>query len=354
MTRVVLKPAFWPQPDQILWSGLFRKGHPLDEAGPLSHLSPVSIIGMEVSWGHWLGWVTRERPDLLDLDPVTRAAPEVLQAWLASMAHLVPATASFRINAVLRVLKTLAPALSLETHRKLARHYQRVTDRTPSRRKQGRIVSSGVLVDAGVKHYQKHQEAAARSVESARACRDAMMVTLLALMPMRRRPFTTLELGRSLQRTQTGWRVVLDGSDLKSEQYWEANVPEPAASLLTHYVDVVRPLLTVPGVADGGHLWLTKYGKLFFAGSLGVGIKQLTLQLLGVAIPPHFFRDCAATTMALSSAQDARGIRALLGHASDRTSELHYNQAGAIEAGRELQNIVLKRRRAARLARRKG
>ena len=354
MKRLALKTAAWPQPDQNLWSGLFRKGHPLDEAGPLSHLSPVSITGMEVTWGHWLGWVSRERPDLLDLDPLTRAAPEVLQAWLASMEHLVPATASFRINAVLRVLKTLAPPQSLETHRKLARHHQRVTDRTSSLRKLGRIVNSGLLVDAGVKHFQEHHASVASSIESARACRDAMMVTMLALMPMRRHAFANLELGRSLQRTPNGWRVVLDEVDLKSGKYWEASVPEPAARLLSQYVDLVRPRLMVIGAQDAGRLWLTKTGTPYAEGFLGVWIKQLTLSLIGIAIPPHFFRDCAATTMALSSANDARGIRALLGHASDRTSERHYNQASAIEAGRELQDIVLKRRKAARISRRRG
>lgn len=352
--RLALNPAAWPLPDQILWSGLFRKGHPLDEAGPLSHLSPVSIVGMEASWGHWLGWVSRERPDLLALDPVTRAAPDVLQAWLGSMAHLVPATASFRINSVLRVLKTLVPAQSLEVHRNLARYYQRVTNRTPSRRKQGRIVSSGVLVAAGAKHYRENQEAAAHTMERTRACRDAMMVTLLALMPMRRRAFANLELGRSLLRTTNGWRVVLDAVDLKYGQYWEAGVPEPAADLLTHYVDVVRPRLFVPGASDDSRLWLTKYGTPYRDGYLGVWIKHLTLRLVGTPIPPHFFRDCAATTMALSSAEDARGIRALLGHASDRTSEHHYNQASAIEAGRNLQDIVLKRRKAAKILKRRG
>jgi integrase len=345
VTRLALKMAAWPLPDQILWSGLFRKGHPLDEAGPLSHLSPVTVNGMEVTWGHWLGWIERDRSDLLDLDPIARAAPEVLQAWLASMKHLVPATASFRINSILRVLKSLAPAQSLEAHRNLALQHQRLTNRTPSSRKQGRIVNTGILVDAGVRHYQDHRESAATSIASARACRDAMMVTMLALMPMRRRPFTNLELGRSLQRTPSGWRVVLNSPDLKSGQYWEASVPTPASDLLTHYVDVIRPCFLIEGAHDACRLWLTKHGTSFKEGTLGVSMRQVTLQLIGVSIPPHFFRDCAATTMALSSAEHARGIRALLGHASDRTSERHYNQASAIEAGRELQDIVLKRRR---------
>ena len=354
MTRLALKPAAWPQPDQILWSGLFRKGHPLDVAGPLSHLSLISITGMEVTWGHWLGWVTRERPDLLRLDPLTRAAPEVLHAWLGSMSHLVPATASFRVNAVLRVLKTLAPPEALIAHRKLALFHERIADATPSRRKLGRIVATGVLVDAGVAHYLQHQDEASSSIESVYGCRDAMMVTLLALMPMRRHPFANLELGRSLQRAEGGWRVILDGVDLKSGQYWEASVPEPAASLLTHYVDVIRPRLKLPGAQDACRLWLTKHGTPYGEGYMGVWIKQLTSRLIGVAICPHLFRDCAATTMALSSARDARGIRALLGHASDRTAERHYNQASAVEAGLELQDIVLARRKAAKTTRKRA
>lgn len=144
--------------------------------------------------------------------------------------------------------------------------------------------------------------------------------------------------------------MLLEASDLKSGQYWEARVPEPTASLLTHYVDVVRPCLLVPNAQDERRLWLTNRGTPYKQGHMGVWIKQLTFQLIGVAIPPHFFRDCAATTMALSSAEHARGIRAILGHASDRTSERHYNQASAIEAGRELQDIVLKRRKAAKIS----
>lgn len=104
---------------------------------------------------------------------------------------------------------------------------------------------------------------------------------------------------------------------------------------------------------DTGHLWLTKYGTLYKLGPMSAWIKKLTKRLLGTAISAHLFRDFAATTMALSSAEHARGIRALLGHASDRTSERHYNQATSIEAGLELQAIVLYRRKTARFARRR-
>jgi Resolvase, N terminal domain len=109
-------------------------------------------------------------------------------------------------------------------------------------------------------------------------------------------------------------------------------VPEPAASLLTHYAGVVRPRLKVQDGLDARRFWLTENGTPYEHGSLGVWIKQLTFRLMGRAICSHDFRYCAATTMALSPATEAREIRSLLGQASDRTSERRCNQAGAIEA----------------------
>ena len=57
-------------------------------------------------------------------------------------------------------------------------------------------------------------------------------------------------------------------------------------------------------------------------------------------VTPHFFRDCAATTLAYDSPDSARLTRGLLGHTNFRTGEKHYNQAKGIEAGRRYADVL--------------
>lgn len=68
---------------------------------------------------------------------------------------------------------------------------------------------------------------------------------------------------------------------------------------------------------------------------------QVTKRLTGVRIPPHFFRDAAATSLARLSPQDARLIRALLGHSSFGVAERHYIRACTIEAGRNYASVLV-------------
>ena len=52
-------------------------------------------------------------------------------------------------------------------------------------------------------------------------------------------------------------------------------------------------------------------------------------------MPPHSFRDAAATTSSRASSDAARLIRPVLAHATYATAERHYIHAQGIEAGRD-------------------
>ncbi|MDA8252036.1 MAG: hypothetical protein M0Z28_23125, partial [Rhodospirillales bacterium] len=54
----------------------------------------------------------------------------------------------------------------------------------------------------------------------------------------------------------------------------------------------------------------------------------------GERLTPHRFRDSAATFIAEEQPEHVQIIAALLGHATLRTSEMHYNQAGMLSAHR--------------------
>jgi integrase len=63
-------------------------------------------------------------------------------------------------------------------------------------------------------------------------------------------------------------------------------------------------------------------------------VTLLTRRYLGVAVNPHLFRDCAATSIAVLDPGHVHIAARVLGHATLATTEKHYNQAQALEASR--------------------
>jgi len=63
------------------------------------------------------------------------------------------------------------------------------------------------------------------------------------------------------------------------------------------------------------------------------------------SLSPPFFRDCAATEIAISAPDQVRLIMPILGHTTLMTSERHYNQAGSLQAGRRYARTIADLRR---------
>lgn len=336
MRRIGAPFVEWPEADRHLWRTLFRQGHPLDDAGRLAHLRATSEEKLRNSYSYWLAWVSSTAPAQLRARPLERMSAAGLDAWRRSMDHLAPSTAATRLQAIGQVLRGMDPARPTKSEKSVIRYAKEHADFVGTQRKQGRVVDSAILQSAGIRHFRAHLARAGSDLDAAVHCRDGVMIALLAAMPMRRRPFVNLEMGRSLRHGREGWRVCLDEDDLKAGTSWEASVPSSVHPLLEQYVETVRPLLASMSRHPSRLLWLTNEGSPIEAAYFGVRIKELTRRLIGRDISCHLFRDCAATTLALSSSDSARSIKALLGHASERTSTRHYIQATSIEAGRLL------------------
>ncbi len=336
MKRIGLRFEEWPEADRLAWVAMFQKGHPLDGSGPLSHYRDASIINLRNAYSYWLAWIRSEAPSLLLEAPLTRITAERLVARRDAISHLAPYSVSGQLQALGRILHALDRDRPDRREKAVINHATARAERVGSERKRGRIVDTGVLLQAGLLQFRRHIAVISTDPKAALHCRDGLMIALLALMPMRRRPLVGLELGRSLRRTATGWQVVLCEADLKCGASWESAVPHILVELLSAYVDQVRPILAGAAQVPGDHLWLTKEGRAMEAAYFGVRMKELTLRLIGRDISCHLFRDCAATTLAVTSPDMARLTKGLLGQSSDRTATRYYNQATSLEAGRLL------------------
>ena len=341
MRRIKLLERDWPEADRALLAQLTAQGGVLDESGPLSHLRQVSREFLVISYGRWLGWLSREEPAALSEPPLARATPERFRAWLTSMSHLAPQRRLNWGRLALRLLKAARPDMDWSGHtRALQLLWREATDHRSSR-KDGRIISSAVLLKAARERYETQGYGSAPAdFRSAKARRNAVMVAFLAVLPIRRRAFCGLEIGTSLQGTTTGLRVVLESEDLKVGPPWEAQVPSPLAELLADYLQHVRPVLQARGKSLTQALWLNEHGRPYNPVHLSTRIREITFDLVGVRVTPHFFRDAAATTLAYASPESARLTRAILGHSGFRTGEKHYNQATMVDAGRKYADLI--------------
>lgn len=337
---LVLPRTAWPVADRMMWDALHTKAGPFDNPGALAHLRQTSSNTLEVRYGRWMKWLEANDPDVLSLPPAERASLTRLQHWLDTLAHTKPMSRLMFVDGVLRVLRAADPDIDWTMQLRLLAGLKRAAGRGDPTRKQGRILSSKVLLKAGLVYANADAEAVPNILKRMICQRDGMMIALLALLPIRRRSFCELELGQSVHLTEDEIIISLSEDMTKTGVPWEAAVPLQIATLLRRYVAEVRPVLLARGGARHDILWVGMRGEIMGENYIGSRIGDVTLRLTGKRVSPHLFRDCAATTLARLSPESARLIRPVLAHSGFRTAERHYIHAQTIDAGRDYAAVV--------------
>ncbi len=332
--------ALWPDADREMWHSLRKHAGPLDDPGALSHLRETSCETLQRRYGRWIKWLSEAEPEAVALPPAERATLPRLQRWLADLEHTKPMTRLMFIDGVLRILTAAAPDMDWGLQRRLKLSLKRAAGRGDPKRKHGRILSSDVLLRAGLSYANLDTFEEPNALKRMMAQRDGTMIALLALLPMRRRAFCELTLNQSVIRHEGGWLISLSEEMTKTGIPWEAAVPAQVIPAFTQYIEVTRPAFLARGYEQHDRLWIGNRGEMIEADYIGKRIGQLTLELTGMRIPPHFFRDAAATTLARMSPESARLIRPVLAHSSFKTAERHYIHAKTIEAGRDYQALL--------------
>lgn len=341
-TPLALPFDTWPDIDKRMWQALFHRGGLLDDAGALSHLRLTTQEMLCRRYGRWIGWLGRADPAALLQPPPQRLTAGGLAAWLEDLAHTSPVTQHMFAHSVYWVLSSVDPDQDWAVQDRAIKWLDHKARNHQSHRKDGRVLSSAVLFEAGLRYAGPDADAASTPLKAAKFRRDGAMVALLSLMPMRRRSFLELDLEKSFEVAKDHITVRLSGDMTKNKLPWEAPVPKSLEPVLRRYVEEVRPWFLSRGGQSHNLLWVDNRGAPYKADYFGVRISQITEHLTGIRVSPHLFRDAAATTLSRASPKDARLIRPLLAHASFGTAERHYIQASTIEAGRSYAEILEK------------
>ncbi len=142
------------------------------------------------------------------------------------------------------------------------------------------------------------------------------------------------------------WWLLFRAEETKTGQPIEVPVPEVLVAPLHRYLERYRPALLQR--RNSRRLWINRYGDAMSDQALYRRITKVTKRRFGVAINPHLFRHCAATTIAIEDPRHVGIAKSLLGHSSLATTEAHYNQARALEAGRAYHAHIRELRRSSR------
>lgn len=339
MTDVTWRIPDWPAEDKALWRRMTTRVGPLDDGGELAHLRETSIRNVEIAYGRWLAWLGKHEPTALNEPPIPRVTPQRVRLWMEDVRDCAPNSRKMWIDGLIRFLTAAEPEVQIPFLRLVQRNLLQLANEDHGDRKIGRIPSSLDLIEAALTYAE--EASATSGFECARRQRDAAMIVFLAMVPIRRRSFVGLELGRTLLVTEEEITIVLAPEDVKSKNHYEIILREPGAGLLRRYLEEARPFLLSRALGKTDALWLADTGLPYSYTYIGKRIPLLTERLIGMKVPPHFFRDALATTFARASPDLARGTKAVLGHCDYRTSEKHYNHAQAIEAGRSYSDVLL-------------
>jgi integrase/recombinase XerD len=170
------------------------------------------------------------------------------------------------------------------------------------------------------------------------AYRDGLMISLLALIPLRRRTLAALRIGKQLIKSGELWALDIPAEDVKTKRPIEFPISAELQGRVDLYLNQFRCRIFDAGTHD--YLWASSRGRPMDDGTFYATVRRRTREALGFAVNPHRFRHAAATLWSTRDPVNVRGVKDLLGHASFGTTEKHYIMARSRIAWRALARAI--------------
>jgi integrase/recombinase XerD len=330
--RLHLPYADWPADDRLLW----ERGFSQDDSFADIRLAKASRDGCMWSWRRFLGFITNNEPEALEIAAAERLTLGRVKAFVA---HLATTNALNSVAAVIERLYTAARVMMPDRNWHWLRAIKlRLHAAVPAHSSGGPEITSVPLLDLGLKLLEdnKPRPGAKLGVRQAVAYRDGLMLGFVAYVPLRPKNLASIEIGRHLVLVHDRWFVVIPREETKTKKPIQFQIPKILVPYLVSYLDIVRPAV----LRGRKHhaLWVSpKGGALSY-----VGICKSLARLsgsLGVRFSPHDARDAAVNTWAIARPDQICVARDLLYHSKLDTTGL-YNRVRGIEASRAYRKLI--------------
>jgi integrase len=326
----------------------------------LAPCGPLDVGSVALTWsaarrkmvvyryGQWLNWLALR--GILDPEaaPAARLIPERVAQYVGALGELVaPQSVWMQVDGLFAFMRATQPEHDWTWLRRIVGRLK--VNAPPSKNKRTRVVPTLDLFNLGVSLMENPgRRGGAKTVRIATRFRDGLIIALLAARPIRLGNLEMIEIDRHIVFERGRYWLRFAVEETKTSRAIDEPCPDALTAYIARYVDHVRPyLLTLCSdrrEAETRRLWINRHGRPMAWHAIHEQIKYQTQLELGVAINPHLFRDCLATSVAIEDPDHVRVAAAMLGHATLATTNRYYNQATSIEAGRALSRQVAQRR----------
>ena len=335
----------WPLADRAAWEAACRPGIRLTRGGAASHLRAVTQNDLAKRYGYFLDFVSRSKRLDFEANAGAHVILENVEPYVDELKRRVSSVTVYgSIQKLRRITQLIAPAREIAWLIEIERE---LFSQTRPRSKWDRVVLAEVIVEAGLTLIAEAElPGKLPKLTRARMVRNGLMLALLAQYPIRLKNFAALELGRSVDRMNDTWWILLTASKTKEKRADERPVEdEDIAEALEKYLTVYT-LILARGTANTNALWLGINGEPMAQCTVSEVITETTRSILGVAISPHLFRAAATTTAAIHAGHKPHLGSALLHHRHPMVTPGEcYNRASSISAGRAYTEVIQRFRR---------
>jgi integrase/recombinase XerC len=334
-----VKISQWPVDDRYLWEQARKPAGPFDDGGPAAAWSASTVRHVEQGYGILLAWSAQAFGLNADASPII--TEERLKAFLEAYAPgRAPQTVATTVRGIAYYYRAVSPPDGLVWLTKLAHN---MTNNAPSSRpKLPRMASIADLIELGRGLMaQGLEDLASGNVSGAQVYRDGLMIAVLAARPIRRRNLCALRIGHSFERGVDSFRVRFAKKETKKGIRIDFRYPIWLTEPFEIYLRDVRPVLLKVHDKDEGWLWIGRRGRRLPADNATTNITNLTKRHLDRAVPPHNFRHCAATDIAVHDPAHVGITKNVLGHKTLASSQEYYNQADNFTAIGKWESVLM-------------
>jgi site-specific recombinase XerD len=347
--RLRLKPAEWPLGDQQLWAEAQKPPGFLEAPKPASQWSPKRCAIVELSYGYWLGWLSRHGHLVPQQDPGERATQELVLQYITDLrARVAPESVSMMVGALVRMLQALAPHKDWDWLQRLYAHAKRTA--RPQRPRTAHAVPPEQLFDLGL-HLMGSPCPSKRASEFHHSTRyrDGLIIATLISCPIRISNLEQIEIGTHLRFDTDRYWLSFPAEETKTREPVMGDLPPSLTPWIEEYLKVHRPMLLARGKgAATRRLWLDNAGKPMTERAIRDQLNERTRSAFGRNVWPHLFRHCAVTGLVDFAPEQIAIAPDLLGHSSLQTTQKHYILARGTRAHQAVQKSLSDARQEAR------
>jgi site-specific recombinase XerC len=323
--------------DRLAWLKALTSGDILDDdVSPAARWRQVTRMKYQQGYGLWLSFIL-ERGEA-NQPPAARVTREAVRAYIDVLKPLMASGSVWaQLGNLLAVAKAIAPSEDWSWLKVVVARL--LSQRVAKKNKLGTLRPAHEIAAAAFTEMDRLQQQHDRSQRCLLDYRNSLMMALLICCPiLRRKNLVSIRIGRHLQALPDRFRLSFSADEVKGGRPVDVILPEDLVIYMTHYLEEWRPLLQPDPTEDA--LWIGKDGEPLKELQTYLNFRNLTKRLLGQAINPHLFRDCAATFVAMEDPHHIGVASQILGHADLKTTEQYYIQANMLHAGRRLRTSI--------------